>query len=103
MCLRFAGLKCHAECLWSAERGEGAAARHPVLGSCCPSQLTRTHGHKAGDRVLSQVAAVLKATARQGDLVCRLGGEEFVVIAPGHRQRRRSATGRAHASGVFPR
>ena len=81
MCLRFAGLKCHADGLWSAERGAGAAARHPVLGSGCPSQLTRTHGHKAGDRVLSHVAAVLKATARQSDLVCRLGGEEFVVIA----------------------
>ncbi|HEY1028211.1 MAG TPA: diguanylate cyclase [Pseudomonas sp.] len=39
------------------------------------------HGHKAGKHVLSHVAAVLKATARQSDLVCRLGGEEFVVIA----------------------
>ncbi len=46
-------------------------------------RINDTHGHKAGDRVLSHVAAVLKATARQGDLVCRLGGEEFVVIALG--------------------
>ena len=44
-------------------------------------RINDTHGHKAGDRVLSHVAGTLKGTARQGDLVCRLGGEEFVVIA----------------------
>ncbi|ERH50837.1 hypothetical protein O203_09890 [Ectopseudomonas chengduensis] len=61
-------------------------ARAPLRAIQCsapvaPSQLTRIHGHKAGKHVLSHVAAVLKATARQSDLVCRLGGEEFVVIA----------------------
>ena len=44
-------------------------------------RINDTHGHKAGDQVLSYVATVLKAASRQGDLVCRLGGEEFVVIA----------------------
>ncbi|MCY1546412.1 Diguanylate cyclase DgcM [compost metagenome] len=33
-----------------------------------------------GDLVLCHVAEVLNATARQGDLTCRLGGEEFVVV-----------------------
>ena len=37
--LRFAGLKCHADRLWNAERVEGAAARHPVLGSVVISLL----------------------------------------------------------------
>ena len=43
--------------------------------------INDAHGHKVGDLVLSRVAEVLKATVRQGDLICRLGGEEFVVIA----------------------
>lgn len=43
--------------------------------------INDTHGHKVGDLILSRVAEVLKACARQGDLICRLGGEEFVVIA----------------------
>ena len=43
--------------------------------------INDTHGHNVGDLVLTRVAEILKATARQGDLVCRLGGEEFVVIA----------------------
>ncbi|AVO55939.1 GGDEF domain-containing protein [Ectopseudomonas mendocina] len=44
-------------------------------------RINDTHGHNVGDLVLTRVADVLKATARQGDLICRLGGEEFVVIA----------------------
>lgn len=42
--------------------------------------INDSHGHKIGDLVLCRVADVLKATARQGDLICRLGGEEFVII-----------------------
>lgn len=38
-----------------------------------------TKGHRAGDAVLRQVAALLKGSTRQTDLVARYGGEEFVV------------------------
>ena len=44
-------------------------------------RINDNHGHKAGDLVLCHVADILKASARQGDLTCRLGGEEFVIIA----------------------
>jgi diguanylate cyclase (GGDEF)-like protein len=38
------------------------------------------HGHLAGDDVLAAVAAELRAGVRDGDLVGRFGGEEFVVL-----------------------
>ncbi len=41
------------------------------------------HGHAAGDQVLAAVGRSLIKTLRTGDLVCRWGGEEFLVILPG--------------------
>ena len=43
-----------------------------------------TYGHNAGDLVLKQVAEVLLSTTRAGDILVRMGGEEFAVflVAP---------------------
>jgi diguanylate cyclase (GGDEF)-like protein len=38
------------------------------------------HGHDVGDVVLKDTARTLRAVTRRGDVVCRLGGEEFLVI-----------------------
>jgi two-component system cell cycle response regulator len=45
-------------------------------------KVNDTYGHDAGDDVLRQVAQRLRRTVRQADLICRLGGEEFVVVMP---------------------
>ena len=45
-------------------------------------QINDTYGHAAGDMVLREVAEVLRVSARRGDSVCRIGGEEFLVICP---------------------
>lgn len=46
-------------------------------------QFNDTHGHEAGDSALKTVAQVLSQQFRGSDVVCRYGGEEFVVIMPG--------------------
>jgi len=46
-------------------------------------RVNDTHGHEAGDRVLVATAELLRSHTREGDLVCRYGGEEFVVLMPG--------------------
>lgn len=41
------------------------------------------HGHEAGNRLLRQLATVLKASIREEDLSCRYGGEEFLFFLSG--------------------
>ena len=41
------------------------------------------HGHQAGDRLLTQSAALWKAQLREQDYLARYGGEEFCVIVTG--------------------
>ncbi|MEO8451060.1 MAG: diguanylate cyclase [Gemmatimonadota bacterium] len=44
--------------------------------------LNDTYGHALGDRVLTQLAELLKREQRAMDVLARLGGEEFVVLLP---------------------
>ena len=46
-------------------------------------RLNDSFGHDTGDEALRVVAAALQAGVRSEDVVCRYGGEEFVIILPG--------------------
>lgn len=46
-------------------------------------QVNDNFGHPIGDRVLQEIAKLLKRTVRSDDLVIRLGGDEFAIFAEG--------------------
>ena len=72
----------------SLQREYAEARRYARPLSCLMIDLDHfkhvndTYGHAAGDAALMQVARVLTESVRASDVVCRYGGEEFLVLAP---------------------
>ena len=48
-------------------------------------KINDTYGHDCGDVALVAIAEILKACVRDGDTVCRWGGEEFLLLVKGNR------------------
>lgn len=64
-----------------AERREGPLAL-VMLDVDHFKQINDCHGHEAGDRVLKSLCERVGERLRRIDVLCRLGGEEFVVLCP---------------------
>jgi diguanylate cyclase (GGDEF)-like protein len=45
-------------------------------------RVNDVHGHAVGDTVLAAIAKVVRSSVRESDSVCRIGGEEFAIVAP---------------------
>lgn len=45
-------------------------------------KINDTFGHQQGDKLLKKVAEVLKQSCRKEDIICRLGGDEFLLFLP---------------------
>lgn len=47
----------------------------------CLKEVNDTYGHPVGDLLLKGVAAILRTTLRESDVIGRIGGDEFAVLA----------------------
>ncbi len=61
-------------------------------------KINDSYGHDFGDEALKAVAKILKASVRDGDVVCRWGGEEFLLLIMGTRNDANSVAERIRES-----
>jgi len=82
----------HFNMLLEAALGNAAALKaHPLSIIMCDidnfKHVNDTYGHPIGDIVLKEVANIIKSKCRQVDVTGRYGGEEFVVMLSGAREK----------------
>ena len=88
---------------WAATAVRNARLTCMVVDVDGFKQINDSYGHDSGDVVLRQVATVLRKEARAEDVICRLGGEEFLVICPDTPLGRGASSCGALAAGRIPR
>ncbi len=71
-----------AEPLWSTGLRKGRHASIILIDIDMFKQINDTHGHAHGDAALIAIATTLLKLIRQGDVLARWGGEEFVAFLP---------------------
>jgi diguanylate cyclase (GGDEF)-like protein len=65
----------------AGDRGGGASLI--LLDIDLFKTINDRHGHPGGDQVLVQISELLQDSARAGDVICRLGGDELGLLMPG--------------------
>lgn len=71
-----------AAAMFSRSRQRGQALALLLIDLDHFKEVNDRYGHQVGDEVLRQLADCLRAESRQGDVLGRHGGEEFVVMLP---------------------
>jgi diguanylate cyclase (GGDEF)-like protein len=68
--------------LLAAARGQGQKIALLYLDLDHFKTINDTLGHTVGDRLLQSTAQRLRSCVRQSDMVCRQGGDEFIILMP---------------------
>ncbi len=68
--------------LWRKPTAEGRSLSCMLIDADGFKEINDTFGHDAGDEVLRKLAWELSCSVRNDDYVCRLGGDEFLIICP---------------------
>ncbi|MGY8873081.1 MAG: bacteriohemerythrin [Pseudomonadales bacterium] len=68
--------------LWREALEHGTALSCMMIDADHFKEVNDQHGHDAGDNVLRELARVLQHSIRTDDIVCRLGGDEFLIVCP---------------------
>lgn len=68
---------------WLASEREGRPLSCLVMDFDGLKAINDRHGHAAGDAALIAAAGALASQVRRQEIICRVGGDEFLVICPG--------------------
>jgi len=67
---------------WAASSRSGRQISCMMIDLDNFKQINDTYGHDIGDKVLVGISGVMKKTLRSHDIICRVGGDEFLIICP---------------------
>ena len=81
-CLNRRALETRLRAEWRSAKRRGSTVAVLAIDLDHFKQINDTRGHPFGDIVLTELAGIMKVTARDTDAVARLGGDEFVIILP---------------------
>jgi len=63
-------------------RRDGSSGAVLMLDLDLFKEVNDTHGHQAGDRMIQEIAALLRDRTRESDVLARIGGDEFAIVLP---------------------